>query len=508
MDNVELVRVQQEVTAPKQVLFEPFPKQMEFLRAALSCKFSFVLYGGAIRGGKTFTLLGLFLMLCRIFPGSRWAIVRKDRPTIERNLIPAWDKIKPTNFIPKDGWNDKNMTTTFMNGSQLIFFPESYDTDKELNRWRGLEVNGFGYEELNECQQVSFEKGFERAGSYVIPATSDNPEPNQPFPLVAGTCNPTWGWVKKLIYTPWKEKELKPEWHYIQAKITDNIPLLKAQPHYLPSLKANLNKFQYMVFVEGNWDVQLKTGGEFLRSFEINDHVKAGIEFDPDELVNISWDANSLPYIAVTFWQVRKRMDGTGEIYVITQVGELPCREPYNSPRPAATQIARFLKAKGYKPRRVRIFGDRSTKNRNAIDEFRRSFFQIMVETLLNEGFSVEDMMMNFAPIVSNMADFVNDIFAREPTIPGFAIEIAEECTDSIGDYIITKQDMLGNILKIRKADVPGGPSYEHNGHLTDTLKDFIVGLLLPQFTAYCNRNQALQAHGISTVTRQSKITP
>ena len=33
----------------KEILFEPFPKQQEFIDAAFSGEFSFILFGGAIR---------------------------------------------------------------------------------------------------------------------------------------------------------------------------------------------------------------------------------------------------------------------------------------------------------------------------------------------------------------------------------------------------------------------------------------------------------------------------
>ena len=198
----------------KEILFEPFPKQIEFLSAALSNKYEFILYGGAIRGGKTFSLLGLFILLCKIYPKSRWAIVRKDLPVIKRNLYPSWNKIKPKNYIKKHDL--ETHTVTFTNASQIIFFPESYDTDKDYNRWRGLEVNGFGFDEINECQEKTLYKAFERAGSYIIK------NGKQPPPLVVATCNPTKNWLKPLIYDKWKEHSLIDSWVYIPSKITDN----------------------------------------------------------------------------------------------------------------------------------------------------------------------------------------------------------------------------------------------------------------------------------------------
>lgn len=496
-------------TLPTRVLFKPFPKQEEFLTAALGGDYDFVLYGGAIRGGKTYALLALFLVLAKIYPGSRWAIVRKDMPTIERNLYPSWDKIKPTNFIPKGGHNKKTHTVTFTNGSQIIFFPESFESDKDLDRWKGLEVNGFGFEEINECRKESLMKAFERAGSYIIPArmavdgSGQLVEAVQPRPLVVATCNPTFGWVKQLVYTPHKEGKLPPRWKYIQSRIHDNEPLLRQQPNYLPSLKANLSRFQYMVFVEGNWDVQLKTGGEFLTRFEIDKHVVAGRRFRPDTIAEISWDSNVLPYVAVSIWQLQRTEEGG---WMNVQIAELPCRDPDNSPRRAALKVAQFLRLHNYELRKVRIYGDRSTKARNNIDEQKRSFFQIMMQTLSEEQFLPEDRMLSYAPSVSNMGDFVNAIFDGD--VPGLSIGIAEECTESISDYIDTKTDRDGTLLKIRKPDYPGGPSYEHNGHLTDTLKDFICSLWNDIFIRFCNRSSSLQPDGITVINRSDNLTP
>ena len=70
-------------------------KQQEFAKAVFSGDYRYLLYGGAIRGGKTIAILGLVLVLARIYKGSRWVVVRKDLPTIKRNTIPSFERIKP-----------------------------------------------------------------------------------------------------------------------------------------------------------------------------------------------------------------------------------------------------------------------------------------------------------------------------------------------------------------------------------------------------------------------------
>lgn len=454
-----------------EVLFEPFPKQEEFLAAALSGDYTFILYGGAIRGGKTISLLALFILLSRIFPGSRWAIVRENLAVIKSNLYPSWDRIKPSRYIVQEPTDHNGNIVIFKNGSQIIFFPESYDRDKDLNRWKGLEVNGFGFEEINECQEVSFSKAFERAGSYIIKDAKI-----QPKPLVVATCNPTQGWVKTRIYDKYKLGILPKSWKYIQSRIYDNLPLLSQQPYYLPSLKENLSFYEYEVFVEGNWDVQLKTGNEFLRDFEIDKHVKP-VRTHQGVTYHISIDSNVHPYIAITCWQLVPH--GLG--WIIRQVDELPAADPENTASQASKKIIKYLKdVNTYE--RVYLYGDYSTKSSNNIDDNKRSFFQIIEEVVRKAGFRTEDKLLPHVPVAS-LGDFVNAIFRGE--IKGLSIEIGENCKKSINDYIESKTAKDGTILKELVAATPKVPAHQKNGHLLDTLKDFIAQAFRDEYKQY-----------------------
>jgi len=421
-------------------------------------------------------LVALFIFLSRIFPGSRWAIVRKDLPVIKRNLYPSWEKIKPASFIKK---HDHELhTVTFNNGSQLIFFPESYETDKEQDRWRGLEVNGIGFEEITECKQQSLGKAFERAGSYIIKGLK-----TQPKPLVVATCNPTQGWFKDLVYTPWVKGELKPNWHYIQSRIYDNIPLLEQQPNYLPSLKANMNHYEYEVFVEGNWDVQLKTGGEFLRAFELSLHVRP-TEYTKDIPVCVSIDSNVYPYIAVTCWQLIQR----GKGWLIRLIEELPASDPENTASMAGQKIASWLRSVGSKEK-VYLYGDYSTKANNNIDDNKRSFFKIVQENISNAGFRTDDKLLPHVS-VSSIGDFINAIFKGE--VPGIDIEIGEHCKKTINDFIETKTAKDGSILKKLTTATATMPAYQLNGHLVDTFKDFIAQAFKDEYNTFLNSKKSI----------------
>ena len=265
-------------------------KQKMFIDAVMSGKYTVLLFGGAIRGGKTFVALAVAILLCKIFPKSRWTVVRRDLPRLRKNTRPSLDK-----FLENSGWKVREPDEfTAPNGSKILFMAENFDRDKTLERFKGHETNGFILEEVSEIMEETYNKCLERAGSYVI---TPRPAAGQPPPIIIMTCNPTQSWVKKLVYDPWKEGRLPKHMCYIPSYVTDNADNL--DPAYLENLK-NLPPYEYEVFVLGNWDVALKTQNAFWHAFEMNRHVMP-VFYDESTTVHVSIDSNSLPYCTATF---------------------------------------------------------------------------------------------------------------------------------------------------------------------------------------------------------------
>ncbi len=288
----------------KQVLFEPFPNQLKFIEAVFDKKHRYILFGGGIRGGKTFAGLGALIMLCKAYPQSRWAIVRDSLPTLKRNTIPSFSKICPKGFIKS--YNQDQQVVTFTNGSQILFFAENYDDDKELNRWKGLEVNGFLLEEANELQELSFYKAIERAGSHIPPDGCTKPKP-----LVLLTCNPSWSWVKTEFYDKHKAGCLPPDYLYIPSLITDN-SFITSDADYMSSLE-NLPLMQYEIYVKGNWDINLNEY-PWLHAFrdtnDKNPHIFE-VPFLPSYPIHLFFDINADP-LSCTVWQHSEKKGGMG----------------------------------------------------------------------------------------------------------------------------------------------------------------------------------------------------
>ena len=454
--------------------FSNNPKQELGMKAIQSEKYNFILYGGAIRGGKTFWGLSALLVLCSVFPKSRWCVIRENSEKIRTTTIPSFSKIGASGRLKQSPYEYHHP-----NGSVILFKSENFASDKELNWMRGLEVNGFLFEEINECQRQTLHKAFERAGSWNVPG-------RMPFPYILGTCNPTQGWVKDDVYIPWKDDTLQNNWLYIPAKITDNAANL--DPNYLESLK-NLPRYEYEVFVNGNWDIQLKMGGEFFKNFELEEHVKP-MRYDIENTFHVSVDSNVLPYIAVTIWQMTK----DGGKWIAKQVHEIPAKDPINTARKSGNKVGEWLRSIGYN-QKVFLYGDPTTSARNNIDDEKKSFLDLFVDGIEKHNYDIEKRFFRKAPPVASTGDFINAIY--EGKVPGVKILISEYCKESISDYIETKQDKDGGVSKKRITDPKTKQSYEEHGHLSDTKRYFICKIFESDFYSFQNRFSAHQVYKV-----------
>jgi hypothetical protein len=428
----------------KQIVFEPFPKQIEFLEAIFSNNYNFIMYGGAIRGGKTFAGIGALLLLAKMYPQSKWCIVRDTLQTLKRTTIPSFNKVCPQSFIKS--YNQDTQTVTLRNDSQIIFMGENYADDKELNRFKGLEVNGFLLEEINELQQKTFYKCIERAGSQIID--------KQPKPLILATCNPSNNWVKELIYNKWKLNDLPANWLYIPSKITDN-PFVPES--YLESLKT-LTTYEYQVFVEGNWDLQERTGSEFYKYFNLDKHVKP-VQYNPDLPLHISWDENVNPYLPCGVFQIQ----GT-EIRMIDEILGI-------NPRNTVHDVCNDFKYRYYDHNAgLFIYGDATSQKEDVKQQKGYNFFRLIENELMQYKPTLRVARSN--PSVVMRANFINKILDKN--LYELNLIISDKCKTAIADFTNTKEAADGTKDKAKERDTKTGISYQKYGHLSD-LTDYLI---------------------------------
>lgn len=276
--------------------FREWPKQQQASQLVLGGLIRFLLFGGAIGGGKTLWLMNCMQALARIFARSRWAIVRADLPRLKRTTIPSFERVRATNFVGE--LNRSDWTYYCANGSEIILFPESLKHDPTYQRFLGLEVNGFAVDQAEETARGTFVMCRQRAGRWSIPPTPQQEEvmgeyidermrehnesyevafvdarkhfgPRQPPPLWLGTCNPHDGWVRDTFYDPYERGELDAPFAFVPSTIDDNPGI---DPEYRKSVEAlkDTDPQEYLRMIKGMWGVLVNPRAVIQTSWILN----------------------------------------------------------------------------------------------------------------------------------------------------------------------------------------------------------------------------------------------
>lgn len=417
--------------------------------AIASEKYDFILFGGAMGGGKTFLGLSALLIMCEIFPKSRWCVIREDLEKLRTTTIPSFGKLNASGRLKSSPYE-----YTHHNGSVILFKGENYDNDKNLDWMRGLEVSGFLFEEINECTKDALDIAFARAGRW-------ESEP-RPAPIIIATCNPSDTWVKEFVYDLWKKGELPERWLYIPSKITDN-PYLTED--YKRNLK-NMPKYKYMQLVEGNWDIQLKVGGEFYKCFELEEHIK-DCEYDPKAALHVSFDENVNPYLPMGIFQIEYRKVNDITFKVIKQIGEIAGVNPNNTIKQVCKEfIRRFPNHESG----VFIYGDATSQKADVKIEKGHNFFVLIREEL--KQYRPQLRISKSNPSVVMRGNFINTVM--ESNFDNIIIEIDPSCKKSINDFVKVKEAEDGTKVKEMGHDTISKVRCQLFGHFTD-LFDYIM---------------------------------
>jgi hypothetical protein len=244
-----------------------------------------IAYGGAIRGGKTYVSLAILVLLCKMYPGSRWHIIRASMPDLIRNVEPSLKRILGQKLVRWKRSKD-DYYVEFTNGARIYFMGENFNADKDLDRFKGLETNGVLMEQAEELQHATFTKCMERVGSWYIN--------DQPPGLVMMTFNPAFNWVKDVIYDPWEAGNLSCPFYYKEALPDDNGFVTEDQW----AMWKNMDERTYARFIRGAWDIELE--GRFAWAFTEKKHV-GRLQYRPDLPLRFSFDFNVDPSCAVAF---------------------------------------------------------------------------------------------------------------------------------------------------------------------------------------------------------------
>lgn len=230
--------------------FTATPVQVKLLETLSDGQSRIVGFGGGIRGTKTFGSLAAIITLCRVFPGSRWAVIRKDLQRLKDTTIPSFEKLRPLagDFVgPIQDTQLLSFAAQCKNGSAILFRGENIDKDPTLARFHGYEVNGFLNEEADELSERTLVKEIERAGTWIIPGRGID---DQPPAFILNTFNPCAGWPRRRFYLPWRDQTIKTPYAFIPTTAADNPFISHAQREAWKEMPDS----EYKRFVLGDWE--------------------------------------------------------------------------------------------------------------------------------------------------------------------------------------------------------------------------------------------------------------
>lgn len=463
------------------IRFKPTEKQKEAHRLLKNNRI--LLYGGAIRGAKSYWGCMEIISFCFRYPNSRWLMLRKSLPVIKSTLLKTFRE----NFLEK-GWQQHVSSfpeTTFVlrwdNGSEILFMSENYDDDKELNRFRGLEINGAFIDEVNEIQEVTFDKIVERSGSWFH-------SPGCPTKILM-SCNPAQNWVKDRFYAKWQNGTLPAGQAYLQARIFDN-------PHipqdYLDSLEL-LPRYQYKVFVEGDWDIALKTGGEHYKCFELDTHVRPCL-YDPTLALMLSFDDNVNPYLPCGIFQIKIE----GDKKEVRWIDEISGITPNNTVSAVCREVIR--RYPGHQAG-MRIYGDATANKEDTKLEKGFNFYRLIIDAL--KQYRPENRVLRSNPSVVMRTSWLNTVL--EKNIGGLSLIIDSRCSRTINDFVLLKEAADGTKLKEMETDPKTKVRYQKVGHYTDIFDYLMCSAFATEFDTYQRGGPALPiAYGKNAPSKHS----
>ncbi len=224
------------ITIDFALYYRPKPKQI----IAHKCRAKYVLFGGAMGGGKSYWLIAEAIKQAMKYPGNRLVIVRKELSVLRRTTLVSFLSICPKEIIRN--FNQTSLEITFVNGSVLTFIDANVAKDPLMQKLKGLEIGWFGIDEANEVSLEVFQTLKTRL-RWVLP---DGTTPSYEGRL---TSNPEPCWLVPVFIQSSSQDEV-----YIQSLTTDNYD---ENSEYVLNLKQAFKDNPNMLrkYLYGDWSL-------------------------------------------------------------------------------------------------------------------------------------------------------------------------------------------------------------------------------------------------------------
>jgi hypothetical protein len=210
--------------------YSPTPKQ----RLAHDAPERFILFGGAMGGGKTAWLCNEAFYHCLRYPRARVYLARYEAASFKKTTLLTLMDFIPVEYIKKHNRNDAKIV--LVNGSE-IYYGGLGDDIRKIEKLKSMELSAWGVDQVEEVSEKFFSMLNTRLRL------------NIPGVVYKGwmTANPSANWVR----TRFIEKALE-DHKFIPALPNEN-PFLPSD--YEENLRKTLPEELLKAWIEGDWNV-------------------------------------------------------------------------------------------------------------------------------------------------------------------------------------------------------------------------------------------------------------
>lgn len=223
-------------------------RQDEALHILTDDQHTEVLYGGAAGGAKSWTGCSWLLLMCLLYPGSRWFIGREELKRLRESTLITFFKVCKAYGVQRDvdfKYNGQDHYILFANGSRIDLLDLRYlPSDPLYERYGSVEYTGGWIEEGGEVNFGAYDTLKTRIGRHM----------NDKYGLLRKlliTCNPKKNWMYSIFYKPYMTGTLPAHQAYLPALVQDN-PFIERD--YIDALKSTTDKVKRERLLKGNWD--------------------------------------------------------------------------------------------------------------------------------------------------------------------------------------------------------------------------------------------------------------
>jgi len=230
----------------------PTPKQEQFWDACWTPGVEEILFGGAIRSGKTQAAIKLITSWAWNYGGPNWkfVIMRKTYRELEDSTKAAFlrgdGKMPPgcpPQLIPPRGYKGKDEMVVLRNGAEILFRSGENPSDTE-DKLRNVTLAGFFIDQVEEFDGKDYEAMYET----MLSRMSDPRGPRKAI-LVANPSSEDH-WVYTRFVDPLRKQEQTRYIHVTLDENKDNLP--ESYVRMMERRKVS-NPTWYKRFVLGEW---------------------------------------------------------------------------------------------------------------------------------------------------------------------------------------------------------------------------------------------------------------